>query len=117
MAERVAEIVDPDICEVTTDGKTVRLANRAGGKWITIALPFVLRQPLPSDQRLQAAFAALAKGVQRAMSSCGQSSWPRPGAQPHVSVTDEAIEVWWAGPDQADGSARLRSFDRREFGL
>ena len=119
MSERVAEIVDPADCEVTTDGKTIKLVgvNRLLGNMTTIMPFFILRAPLPADQRLKMAVEAVAKSTQRFLTSCGGPAWPAPDTGPHVTVSSEQINVWWGGPSEADATVRFRPLDRRQLGV
>lgn len=119
MSERVAEIVDSTECEVTTDGKTIKLVgiNRRQGNTVSVMPFFILRSSLPADQRLKMAFEALAKSTQRFLTSCGGPAWPAPGIEPHVTVSGETINVWWGGSNEADATVRLRPLDRSELGV
>jgi hypothetical protein len=116
MAERVGEIVGNDD-SVKTNGKLIHLTgrNRLRGNSITFAPHMVLRA-LPGDEGLEAAFKALAKDLQGFLTSCGER-WPCAGAEPHVGVTDETVDVWWGGQTEADASVRMRPLVRRELGV
>jgi hypothetical protein len=119
MSECIADVVDPAECEVTTDGKTIALvgANRLQGNMASIMPFFILRAPLPADQRLKMAFEALAKSTQSFLTPCGGPAWPAPDVEPHVAVSSETINVWWGGSSEAEATVRLRPLDRSELGV
>lgn len=119
MSERIAEVVDPAECEVTTDGKTIKLVgiNRLRGNMTSVMPFFILRAPLPVDQRLKMALEALATSTQKFLTSCGGPAWPGPGSEPHVTVSSETVNVWWGGSSEDDATVRLRPLDRSELGV
>lgn len=118
MSERIAEVVDPAECEVTTNGTTITFSgvNRRRGDTMVLMPFFILRADLPADQRLTMAFESLAKSAQRFLTPCGGPAWPRLDIQPHVAVSTDTINVWWGGPSEADAAVRLRPLDRSELG-
>lgn len=119
MSERIAEVVDPTECEVSTDGKFIKLVgiNQRRGNMTSIMPFFILRAPLPADERLKLAFEALARSTQKFLTPCGGPVWPEPGVEPHVAISGKTINVWWGGPNEADATIRLRPLDRAELGV
>lgn len=119
MSERIAEVIDPAECEVTTDGKTIKLVgvNRLRGKMTSVMPFFILRAPLPADQRLKMAFEALAKSTQSFLTPCGGPAWPAPDTTPHVVVSSDTVNVWWGDSSEPDATARLRPLNRHQLGV
>jgi hypothetical protein len=46
---------------------------------------------------------------------CAVKDWPDADSQPHVTVTDQQVRVWYGTDDESAAAVRWRPFDRMLF--
>lgn len=119
MAERIEEILPKGEFEVTTDGKVVNIIGigEFRGKSNLLMPAFILRAPLSTLERLELTFKSLGERLQGFLTKAHGEPWPAVGAEPHISITDEMIMLWWGGRDEADAVVRLRPIARQDIGI
>jgi hypothetical protein len=68
---------------------------------------FVLRSPLPRNERLSLIFRSYADKLQQFVAKAQGQPWPDQGAEPHVSMTSELVSVWWGGESEDRAMVRI----------
>ena len=119
MATRTQEMLSPDEFSVSSDGKTIVVRGVGGflGKTNFLMPMFIWRAPLPLTQRLDMLCRSHGKRLQEFLSGARGEAWPAEGADLHISITGEAISMWWGGPNEDEAVLRMRPILREEIGV
>jgi hypothetical protein len=119
LAERTREILSEHDFEVATDGMTITISGLGRFKGRTsVMLPvFMMRAPVPLDERLSMVLGSHGRRLQELLTSAYGEPWPTASAGPHVSVTPDMISLWWGGSTEKDAVERLRPISRIDIGI
>jgi hypothetical protein len=119
LAERTQSLLADDDFEVTTNGATITITGRGrlAGRSNVLMPVYVIRSPLPLDERLELLLKAHGERLQAFLSRAHCRAWPAEGAVMHVRVTPAAMDLWWSMPGADKPLVEMQQIDRRSFGL
>jgi hypothetical protein len=119
LAERTKEILPKDEFAVTSNGLTITVCGvgRYRGKTNVLMPVFILRADLPCDERLALAIRSHGKRLQEFVSLAYHSPWPIADAEVHVSISDDAVSLWWSKPNETQPVLALRPIPRQAIGM
>jgi hypothetical protein len=126
LGDRLAEVLPPDEYIVEVNGPGLSVRDMRGSS--SSGLPGMqLLERGTSEEKLTRVFMEEATSLRNMIIGARRQGPPEdpvhgarlPGAffDPHVEVTDTAIEIWWGGADPDRALVRLRSIPRAEIGL
>lgn len=119
LAERIREVLQEDEFEVEVKGRIISITGvgARGGNTFGLMPALIWQLPLSATRRLRMIFEGVARNLQHFLTCAYNRPWPAVTAEPHVSVGDDAILVWWGGASETDAVARLRPIPRVEIGV
>jgi hypothetical protein len=119
LSVRLSEVLPAGQFEVAVDQRlAIRLcgvgANRSRTVWLS---PMTFwRSRMSAEERLRLFLQAASQRIQKFVSVEGRR-WPTATAQPHISITDDEIHIWWGGENEGDATVALRPIVRAEIGI
>lgn len=117
LGTRLREIL-PEADGWTVDVEGPVLTVRSGRGSSSTGMPgLTLMKPGSAESKLQHVFETEAEALTDWVAYAQQGNPPHSGFDPHVSVTTDAVHVWWGGPTEADAAVRLRPIPRSELGM
>jgi hypothetical protein len=115
LGERLREVL-PEGYAVEVNGPALDVKRTRGGSaagmWGMLLLERGTRV-----EKLTRVYADAAESLRHLVTAPHRERFPRSGSDPHVAVSDTAIEVWWGADDPADAAVRLRPIPRSEIGV
>lgn len=119
IAERLREILPEDEFNLESDDRVIHITGIGpcrGNSYNT--MPWLLwNLPGPPLARLERIFETYSRDVQRFLTKSRKRPWPVEGAEPHIDICLETVDVWWGGSNKAEAAVRLRQFNRKELGI
>jgi hypothetical protein len=119
ITERLRDILPSNEFDLDTDGSTIRITGVGlcrGNSYSTIPW-LLLGLPGSDSERLERILKIYGRDVQKFLTKARHEPWPANGAESHVRVTLDTVDVWWGGSDESDAVVRLRTISRRELGI
>jgi len=119
LAERIREILPAGEFEVEARSGIVNIHGIGRYRGCSSAsMPLVLLE-LPGDvtEKLISIFMGEGEVVQEFLTDVRGEPWPTLGAEPHVCVTYDTVQLWWGGPTEGEAVVKLRPISRKELGL
>jgi hypothetical protein len=118
LAERYREILPRRRFRVEANGTVVEVtilhpsrnagSTQIGPGWVLLMLP------MPRELRLRMFLEDAARHLQEFV-RCAVKDWPEADAEPHVTVTDQQVRVWYGTDNESAAPVRWRPFDRMLF--
>jgi hypothetical protein len=119
IAERFREILPDGEFDLESDNEIIHITGIGpcrGNSYNTA--PWLLWNiPGTPLVRLERIFETYGLDIQRFLTKSRRSPWPIEGAEPHINIGPETIDVWWGGSDKTEAAVRLRPLDRKELGV
>jgi hypothetical protein len=116
LGERLREVLPEDGYTVEVNGPVLDVTRAQGGSF-TGMLGVGLIEPGTPEEKLTRLYTDAARSLRHLVTKPYRERLPGSGSDPHVVVTDTAIELWWGAADPADALVRLRPIPRSEIGL
>ncbi|HEX4437742.1 MAG TPA: hypothetical protein VH061_13210 [Solirubrobacteraceae bacterium] len=126
LGDRLAEVLPPEEFTVDVKGPVLDVKSTHGFSCAGMPGMLLMERGTP-EEKLTRVFmqeATVLQGLITRAPRQGSADNPVHGARlpsaffdPHVVVTDTAIDVWWGGADPEQALVRLRPIARAEIGL
>jgi hypothetical protein len=116
LGSRLREILPAEGYRVEVNGPVLDIKWGIASSW-TGVLGMHLLEPGTEQEKLMRVFQSAAQGFRNVIVAAHNGARPQCQFEPHVSITDDAVHLWWGSPTVENAAVRLRPIPRSELGF